>query len=129
MDNLIIEKTLATPYIHFDAQANKLTVAGESFPENAAKFYAPVLEWLKEYLAGIDNQDVLAELEIIYFNSSTSKILMIIFNELDNAVAAGKNITVNWRCDERNETAIECGEEFQEDLQHVPFNIVFCNGE
>jgi hypothetical protein len=129
MDNLIIEKTTSTPYINFDAQANKLTVAGESFPENAAKFYAPVLEWLTEYIAGVENQEVLAEMDIIYFNSSTSKILMLFFNALDNAAAAGKNITVNWRCDARNETAIECGEEFQEDLQNVPFNIVIYKGE
>lgn len=128
MDKLVVERTSSTPYINFDGSVNKLVIAGESFPENAAKFYVPVLDWLKEYLAMVDNQEVIVEFEIIYFNSSTSKILMMFFNLLDDAVAEGKNIVVNWWCDARNETAIECGEEFREDLENVPFNIV-CKDE
>lgn len=128
MDNLIIEKTPSTPYINFDTLENKLTLKGESFPENAAKFYAPVLDWLKEYLSGIDEQEVGVDFEIIYFNSSTSKIFMMIFNLLDSAAGEGKKVAVNWRCDERNETAVECGEEFMEDLEHVQFNIVIFKG-
>lgn len=124
MDKLIIEKTASTPYINFDTAVNKLVVAGESFPENAAKFYAPVLEWMKEYLAGPDAGETVVEFEIVYFNSSTSKIFMMLFNLLEDAVAAGRSIVVNWRCDARNETAIECGEEFEEDLQKLDFNIV-----
>lgn len=129
MDKLIIEKTSSTPYINFGGSTDKLIMAGESFPENAAKFYAPVLDWLKGYIAEVDDQEVIVEFEIIYFNSSTSKILMMLFNLLDAAVEGGKNIVVNWRCDARNETAIECGEEFKEDLENVPFNIVVYKGE
>lgn len=124
MDKLVIEKTPSTPYINFDASTNKLVMTGESFPENAAKFYAPVLEWLKEYLAGPDTGETVVEFEIIYFNSSTSKIFMMFLNMLEDAVAEGRRIVVNWRCDARNETAIECGEEFAEDLQKLNFNIV-----
>lgn len=129
MDKLVIEGTSSTPYINFDGSVNKMVIAGESFPENAAKFYAPVLDWVKEYIAMVDKQEVIAEFEIIYFNSSTSKILMMFFELLDDAVAEGKKIVVNWQCVARNETAIECGEEFREDLQNVPFNIVICKGE
>lgn len=125
MNNLLIEKTQSTPYINFDSSECKLTISGESFPENAAKFYSPVLEWLKEYIDMIDSSiEVTMEYEIIYFNSSTSKIFMTIFDLLDRAVENGKKICVNWRCDEKNETAIECGEEFKEDLDVLPFNVI-----
>lgn len=128
MDKLIIEKTPSTPYINFDAPAGRLMIAGESYPENAAKFYTPVMEWLKAYLAEADSRETVVEFEIIYFNSSTSKIFMMLFNLLDGAAAGGKSIVVNWRCDERNETAVECGEEFKEDLESLTFNIVVFKG-
>lgn len=123
MEALIIEKTQSTPYIHFDQNTNLLVLKGESFPENSAKFYAPVLAWLEEYLALMGNEKVTVEFEIVYFNSSTSKVYMTIFDMLENAVQDGRSISVLWKCDRGNETAIECGEEFKEDLENLPFHI------
>jgi hypothetical protein len=124
MIDLRMEKTQSTPYINFSQVTNRLTIKGESFPENAAKFYAPVLEWLKAYLTDLDAQQVTMEFEIVYFNSSTSKIFMTIFDLLEEAVHNRKKISVNWKCDKENETAIEFGEEFKEDLTDLPFHIV-----
>jgi Domain of unknown function (DUF1987). len=125
MEDLMIEKTKSTPFIYLSQVTNSFILKGESFPENSAKFYAPVLEWIREYITALDvHTKVIMDFEIIYFNSSTSKIFMTIFDLLDEAAMAGKNITVNWKCDENNETAIECGEEFQEDLGYLSFNIV-----
>ncbi|MFL0195467.1 DUF1987 domain-containing protein [Clostridium sp. WILCCON 0269] len=124
MNNLIIEKTASTPHINFNYEMRKLIVSGESFPENAAKFYEPVMNWIKEYLEKIGREATQVEFEIIYFNSSTSKIYMTLFTLLDQAVSSGKNIVINWRAAQENETAIECGEEFMEDVEFVKFNIL-----
>lgn len=124
MNNLVIEKTISTPYINFNYNERKLTVLGESFPENAAKFYEPVMRWIKTYIEKIGQEETKMEFEIIYFNSSTSKIFMMIFNLLDKEVEKGKNIRIDWIASEENETAIECGEEFKEDLEFVEFNII-----
>lgn len=124
METLIIEKTQSTPYVYFDKTTNVLIIKGESFPENSAKFYAPVLEWLKEYILTLDNEKVTMQFEIVYFNSSTSKVFMTILDLLQSAVEGGKDISVLWLCDAENETAIECGEEFKEDLDRLPFDIV-----
>ena len=124
MDNLIIEKTVSTPSINFDYNMKKLRISGESFPENAAKFYEPVMKWIKEYLNKIKEEETKVEFEIIYFNSSTSKIFMTIFSLFDEEVERGKNMTVDWIAPEDNDIAIECGEEFKEDLECIPFNIV-----
>ncbi len=123
METLIIEQTQSTPYIYLNPTTNVLIIKGESFPENSAKFYAPVLEWLREYLECLKNEKVSLQFEIIYFNSSTSKIFMTIFDMLQEKSAEGKDITVLWLCDKENETAIECGEEFKEDLESLPFRI------
>ena len=124
METLIIDKTQSTPYIYFDNTTNVLIIKGESFPENSAKFYAPVLEWLKEYILTLDNEKVTMQFEIVYFNSSTSKVFMTILDMLQSAVENGKDISVLWLCDAENETAIECGEEFKEDLDRLSFDIV-----
>ena len=124
MEMLIIEKTQSTPYIYFDQTTNVLILKGESFPENSAKFYAPVLEWLKEYISTLETEKVTMQFEIVYFNSSTSKVFMTILDMLQTEVEKGKNILVLWLCDAENETAIECGEEFKEDLESLPFDIV-----
>ncbi|RYD01236.1 hypothetical protein N752_31280 [Desulforamulus aquiferis] len=124
MESLIIQSTDSSPYINFDTSSNNFVIKGESFPENAAKFYSPVMEYIRNYLRVLCDEQVTFQFEIIYFNSSTSKAFLNLFELLDSAVKEGKRIIVNWRCHEQNESAIECGEEFMEDLESLPFNIV-----
>lgn len=122
MNHLIIEKTEATPGICFDPASGLLELRGESYPENTAEFYAPVFEWLRKYLPA--SLDTTVNMEIIYFNSSSSKALMNFFDLLDDSAATGKKIAVNWFYDAGNESALEYGEEFKEDLNRLEFNLV-----
>ncbi|MFH1033460.1 MAG: DUF1987 domain-containing protein [Pseudomonadota bacterium] len=129
MDNLLIAASKSTPQVHFDAQANRLEIKGESYPENASKFYAPLFDWLGAYLGQVAPEVlVVVEMEIIYFNSSSSKALMNIFDQLALAAADGRRVVVNWRYHSRNESALECGEEFSEDVEGVEFNLVEIDG-
>lgn len=124
MDNLIIEATKYTPEIKFDAENNQLELTGETYPENTAEFYAPVFSWLDEYLEQIEDNMVTVNLEINYFNSSSSKVLMDMFDKFEETVNEGKKITLNWIYDKDNESALEYGEEFQEDLETLKLNLV-----
>lgn len=124
MENLIIQRTEATPEIRFDYVTGILEVRGESYPENTAEFYAPVFIWLRNFLASGNELAATVNMEIIYFNSSSSKALMNFFDLLDEAVAAGRKIAVNWIYDAGNESALEYGEEFKEDLESLEFNLV-----
>ena len=123
MEKLLIEATKSSPFIRFDHAEHTLEIRGESYPENAAKAYAPMFAWLEEYLQGLQDEVVRVDLEITYFNSSSSKILMNFFDMLEDAAQAGKKIVVNWHYHEDNETALECGEEFMEDMELVEFNL------
>ena len=125
MENLTIEKTKSTPAVFFDAGSGVLQMEGESYPENVVKFYAPLLDWLRAYLL-LDTDEITMEFKISYFNSSTSKVFMTIFDLLEHSVAEGKKARVRWICDEENDVAIECGEEFKEDLECLPFEIEIC---
>ncbi len=125
MKHLIIEKTKSTPFVHFNNETNVLQIKGESYPENTAKFYAPVFSWLEDFLPTTTGGGaVTAELEINYFNSSSSKVLMDFFNRLEDVADQGCSVTINWRYHEENDMAVEYGEEFQEELSKVGFNLI-----
>ncbi len=124
MENMEIAATKSTPAIHFDVQTHVLSMAGESYPENTSQFYAPVYRWLEECLDSLEEQQLVFNIELIYFNSSSSKVLMDLFDLLEDASEEGKNITVNWVYDEENDSALEYGEEFAEDMEELTFNLV-----
>jgi len=124
MENLKIEATKYTPEITFDASQNLLEIKGETYPENTAEFYAPVFTWLEEYIIQLQDQEVTLNLEITYFNSSSSKVLMDLFDRFESAFKDGKKITLSWIYDKENESAQEYGEEFQEDLDVLTLNMV-----
>ncbi|MDM8525188.1 DUF1987 domain-containing protein [Desulfococcaceae bacterium HSG8] len=125
MENLNIETTKYTPGISFDCKKNILEIIGESYPENIAEFYAPVFDWLEEYLGQLkDKQDVIINMELVYFNSSSSKVLLDFFDLMEDAVGNGKNIKVNWIYEEEDEDTLEFGKEFQEDFEELNINLV-----
>lgn len=125
MQNLVIEQTKSTPYINFDANSGFLQISGESFPENVTKFYTQIIDWIQNYL-NQESKEMTIEFRITYFNSSSSKVFMTIFDLLEERVIEGREISVKWMCDKQNELAIECGEEFKEDLHELPFSVEVC---
>lgn len=124
MNNLSIEKTKFTPEVLFDSESGQLKIRGESYPENTATFYKPVFEWLKEYFNNTKTDRTKVIIELYYFNSSSSKVLMNLFEELDNAGEKGKEIVVEWLYDPEDEDSLEFGEEFAEDVEHIDFQII-----
>jgi len=124
MENLKIEATNRTPDILFDCENDILEIKGKSYPSNITDYYEPVFFWLKKYLEQLEDQQCVVNVELVYFNSSSSKILMEFFFVLEEAFNNAKNISVNWIYDEEDEDNLEYGEEFQEDLESLPFNLV-----
>jgi hypothetical protein len=124
MDTLKIDGTKSSPKIELNFETNLHTIKGESYPENTIEFYTPILNWLKEYIENLNYQAVF-NFEIIYFNSSSSKVLMDIFDMFEEACEEEKkDIIINWIYDEDNDAALEYGEEFAEDLEFVTFKLV-----
>ncbi len=124
MQEFFIEAAKTTPRIFFDETKNVLEISGESYPENTAEFYFPFFQWLEARLAKLGDGPFTVDIELIYFNSSSSKILMNLFDRLDKKAEEGKNVAVNWIYAEENESSMEYGEEFKEDLRSLAFNLV-----
>ena len=122
MDKLIIAATEDTPNILFNPENNTLAIRGASYPENPAAYYEPILGWLENYLQS-SPPTVTVEVELHYFNSSSSKIFMDFFDMLNDAGGDGIAIVVNWFYRHDDEMAQEYGEEFQEELEDITFNV------
>ncbi len=117
------QRTTSTPYILIDEAESYMVISGESFPENVSEFYKDVIQWLSNYLDR-NFSKLTVDFELVYFNSSTSKLLMNVFDLLETAVSNGKFIVVNWIYNADNDIIKECGEEFAEDFDSLKINLV-----
>ncbi len=126
METLHRARTANTPEVHFDPGSRLLSLVGESYPDNAGAFYGPLKLWIEEFLAGqgASDPEVILDLAINYFNSSSSKALMDIFDLCDAAAARGVPVLLNWRHHPDNDMAREYGADFEEDLQHLTFRLL-----
>lgn len=124
MDILKIEATKYTPEICFEPENHTLQIKGESYPENTMEFYSPVFDYLKKYLSLPGAFPLTVNVDLIYFNSSSSKTLINLFDLLDAAAKDGRNIAINWVYESDDEDNLEFGEEFAEDLEYVRFRLV-----
>lgn len=128
MTPLTLEGTERTPGIEFDFENAKLRISGESYPEDVSTFYGPVIEAMEEYLGSLDGGALRFEFELIYFNSSSAKIIMTLMEMLDEAAENGTKVEVYWYFDEDDDTMEELGEEFGEDLEHATFHLETMKG-
>jgi hypothetical protein len=122
--HLKIAATDRSPEIDFDFDGHHLRLAGESYPEDVAAFYGPVLEALDAYLAGLGDGACRFDFELIYFNSSSAKAIMTLLEKLDEAAEQGATMTIRWIYDEEDDTMQELGEEFGEDVEHASFSVL-----
>ena len=122
MQNLLIDETKCTPYIELLFDKRQISFKGKSYPENTFDFYMPVISWLKNYFQKAKEKTVV-DFEISYFNSTSSKLFFDIFDILEEAVANGSEIEINWYYDEENESALEAGEDFKDDFNTLNINL------
>lgn len=122
MKDLKLEATKYTPEISLGINGT-ISLVGKSYPENTFEFYAPMMEWLEEYFNGNAASKTVVNMEIIYFNSSSSKLFFDFFDLLEEQIE-GNTIEINWIYDEENESAQEAGEDFIEDFEDLNIKLV-----
>lgn len=122
LNDLCLEPTLSSPMVQTDWDAGILRMKGESYPENSFELYSSIQTWLEGFLeAGA--QPLQLELELNYLNTSSVRAMIDLFDQLQAAADAGRQVSVNWYHDPRNPRAAELGEEFREDYS-FPFAIL-----
>ena len=121
MDDLKIEATDRAPEIDFRFSENRFALRGESYPEDVSAFFRPVMDQLETHFKTLSDGEIEFDFNLIYFNSSSAKVLMNLFDRLDSLASSGVAVTINWHFDAEDDTLEEMGEEFAEDLEHVRF--------
>jgi hypothetical protein len=117
------EQTSKTPLIHFDPVSGTFELKGKSIPENSILFYKPLFEWLEQYLKAPAPATVL-NIQLDYFNTSSSKCVVDLFKKLEQISKNGKgSATINWQYDEADEDMLEAGEDYKSIIK-IPFNLV-----
>lgn len=130
MDSLIIEATEDSPSIIFDINSNRFKISGESRPENAGKFYTPIINWLMKFEEMLNTKDLKLATDQLtfifrldYFNSTSAKYIMDIILILKNISAKGPIMNIEWIYDSRDEDMLEVGKEFAE-MSDLEFNFI-----
>jgi hypothetical protein len=81
IQSLRVEGTAKTPQIELDPFTGDFVISGKSIPENAAKVYEPILNWMAEYILHA-RPTTNIKLNLEYFNTSSSLWLAKIFKVL-----------------------------------------------
>ncbi|MBF0097382.1 MAG: DUF1987 domain-containing protein [Magnetococcales bacterium] len=123
MENIHVEATERTPQIEFDFGQNIFALRGESYPEDVAEFYGPKVRALAAHIGALSGARIEFHFELIYFNSSSAKVLIGLFDLLDE-VAENNQVEIQWHFEADDANMQELGEEFGEDVHHATFRMM-----
>jgi SiaC family regulatory phosphoprotein len=123
MQDIYLAPTDRTPEVRFAFGAHALAMNGESYPEDAAAFYGPLFQSLNSFVSQLNKEKIVMDLRLDYFNSSSAKALMRIFQLLEDTAAKGNEVRVNWHFDPEDDTMQEFGEDFAQDFDKAKFTL------
>jgi hypothetical protein len=110
MENLLIAPTeknsFTSPEVNFDAEHGVCEMRGDSFMNNVAEFYEPVLSWLRKYVTS-GKKEILFRFKLKYYNSSSSIGITAIMELLKKFEEEGGDVTVEWYYDKFDEETEE----------------------
>lgn len=123
MNNLFIAASPSSPEVDFRFDVRKLSLKGESYPENAAMFWGDIIASVRNFLVNdTAGTPITVNVALAYFNSSSTKMLFALFGALDDKAKTGTPVILNWYHDEEDDTIFEFGQELAEDFVHLAFN-------
>ncbi len=122
MKSLTIESTRCTPEILFDPGKGIYSISGSSYPENSFEFYKPIIEWVDSFVKNNQNE-VELNVQMKYFDSTSSKFLIIIFEKFEIFHRKGPQVIINSLYDEEDLDDLENAEELFIGIK-VPYRFI-----
>ena len=115
MVDLMINGTNTLPTVSFKTNG-ELKITGRALPEDAARFFAPLHEWITNFSA----EEINLEINLDYFNTNVSKQLLDFFKIIERN-QANKVIKLKWMYEDGDDEMLESGEIYQELLPSFSF--------
>ena len=119
---LHIQGTERTPEVQLLTDPLSLKIQGESFPEDVAVFYGPVITAVNA-LSLAPKGPLNVSLAMVYINSSSIKALYRIFEGVDAYRKAGNEVNVHWNVPEDDDIMEELGEDFKDRFPDLAFKV------
>jgi hypothetical protein len=97
MENIIKSSIPDMPYfptVNFNYETGVCEISGESYMEDTYKFYTPLINWMKQYIA--KDRPITFNFKLTYFNTSSSRIILDILGILKDYKQKGGLVEVNW---------------------------------
>ncbi len=120
LSKIVIKEQIDTPYVSLDPDTGICEISGKSYPEDIYEFYTQLVDWFEDY-AFNGKKDLVINMRLRYFNSSSQKIYNVIFEKLIDV--QNFKTTVNWFYDKEDEEILENGKIF-EGLTGLKFNYI-----
>jgi len=108
MEDLFIQGTDSLPTVSLKT-TGELKIAGRALPEDAVKFFVPILDWITDFSA----EEINIEINLDYFNTSVSKQLLDFFKIIEQN-RANKVVNLKWMYEDGDDEMLESGELYQE---------------
>ncbi|WP_157995334.1 DUF1987 domain-containing protein [Peristeroidobacter soli] len=124
MERLTLPATQFTPLVDFDYASRAFVLQGESYPENAAEFYGPILSALRQYMNDSQSGKTTVTLQFAYVNSSSTRSLQQLLTLLDSAARDGASIDVRWLVEVDDDAMAELGVDLLSDKGSLSYEIV-----
>ncbi len=132
MQPLIIEPTDDSPKVILDDGQNIFLMEGECRPEQASRFFIPIIQWMEEYKKVLywqkkhfgKNKRMTLQIKLSYFNSTSAKFIGDIFSLLDSICRDGYEVRVKWFYQQEDTDMKESGEEYVKLFKQLPFKMV-----
>lgn len=122
MENIIISPNKSTFGIHFNFEKGLLEFSGTSYPDNAADFFEPLCDWVKQ-LVGNTKKPITVNFKINYFNTSSSKYIFLLLELLSAHHRNNNKLNINWYFFDGEEEMLEAWKEIVDEL-NLPYNVV-----
>ncbi len=111
-----------TPAVLLDANNGIIEIAGKSFPEDAARFYKPILRWIDEYITTPIPVTQL-NLKFSYYNTSSAKKILELIKKVAMLKKSGNKLDITWYYDEGDEDMLSAGNDYSSVIE-IPFKFV-----
>jgi len=98
------------PSVSFIVESGECEIAGESFLEDTAHFYNPLIQWLKDFTE--TGRPLKFAFKLTYFNTSSSRCILDILNILKGYRAAVPGVQLSWHFDKKDRDMKEEVEDF-----------------
>lgn len=112
MLDLFLEESANTPKVQFNNETNRLEIEGRLLPEHPGPFFEKLNDWLANVPEA--GRDITISFYLYYYNTTSTKRLVMFLQEISKHISAGSNIAVEWRYDEEDEDAYDDGIDFQD---------------